>query len=97
MDKSKLIIKSGNKQILCHSGNKICIDLLPNVKIGDKVKLQTIFSDGKIQNSTVECEVLVDIKLGDKLTILKMRRRKRYDRRTGFRQKHTEVLVGGAN
>ena len=45
-----------------------------------------------VKGAAVEAEVLGDVK-GDKLYIFKFKRRKNYRRKTGHRQKYTEVRI----
>lgn len=69
---------------------------------GDKLTFDEVLlsSDGTtiragaplVQGAAVEAEVVGNVK-GDKLYIFKFKRRKNYRRKTGHRQKYTEVRI----
>jgi len=55
---------------------------------GDEAKIGTPVLDG----AKVEAEVLTEVR-GDKITIIKLRRRKNYRRKKGHRQKFLRVKI----
>jgi len=97
------VIASGGKQhrveegevlrlekIEAETGSTISFDQVLMVANGDDVKIGTPVVDG----ATVEAEV-VSHGRGEKVTIIKFRRRKHSMKRQGHRQWYTEVKITG--
>jgi large subunit ribosomal protein L21 len=69
-------------------GSEISLQKVLMVGEGDKVKIGTPLVDGAI----VKAKVVDHIK-GDKVLIMKKKRRKTYKKKTGHRQLHTTVQI----
>ena len=99
----KAVIRTGGKQYLVSEGEVLAVEKLPEA-VGGKVVLTDVLmvsdDEGKelklglpvLAGAKVEAEVMDQIK-GDKIRIFKMRRRKRYRRNTGHRQKLTQIKI----
>jgi large subunit ribosomal protein L21 len=71
-------------------GDKVVFDEVLLSADGDTIKAGTPL----VKGAKVEAEVVGDTK-GEKLYIFKFKRRKNYRRKTGHRQKYTEVRITG--
>jgi len=69
-------------------GSEISLQKVLMVGEGDKVKIGTPLVDGAV----VKAKVVDHIK-GDKVLIMKKKRRKTYKKKTGHRQLHTTVQI----
>lgn len=95
------IFKALGKQFRAEKGQTLRLPLMDK-EPGDKVTFDEVLlsSDGDtikagapfVKGASVEAEVLGQVK-GDKLYIFKFKRRKNYRRKTGHRQKYTEVRI----
>ena len=95
------VIQTGGKQYRVAEGETLRVEKL-SAATGDKVSFSPLlFADdgGNVQigkpevsGIKVEAEVMGD-GLGDKIIIFKYKRRKSYRRKTGHRQKFTEVRI----
>lgn len=95
------IFKALGKQFRAEKGQTLRLPLMDK-EPGDKVSFDEVLlsSDGDtikagapyVKGAVVEAEVLGQVK-GDKLYIFKFKRRKNYRRKTGHRQKYTEVRI----
>lgn len=91
------IIRDGGHQHRVEPGSSILIELR-DAKAGDTITFhEVLYVDGKVgtptvAGATVEAVVEGDVK-GDKIYVVKYRRRKNYRRRTGHRQGYTKVQV----
>ena len=96
------VIKSGGKQYRVAVGDKLKVELL-GAEVGDKVNFDEVLmiADGeKIEVGTPALETavqgtVISIGRGDKLRILKFRRRQNSRTRGGHRQHYTEVEITG--
>ena len=99
------VIESGGKQhrvqegdvlrlekLAVEAGGSVTFDRVMMVGEGDDVAISTPVVDG----SSVTAEVLAHGR-GDKVTVIKFKRRKDYQRKQGHRQAYTEVRVTGIN
>lgn len=99
------VIESGGKQhrvqegdvlrlekLAVEAGGSVTFDRVMMVGEGDDVAIGTPVVDG----SSVTAEVLAHGR-GDKVTVIKFKRRKDYQRKQGHRQAYTEVRVTGIN
>ena len=95
------VIRSGGKQLRVEPGQQIRVEKLAG-EAGDKIELAEVLmiageGDARIGTPTVEGAKVVgtitDQTKGPKITIFKMKRRKGYRRKTGHRQKYTEIRV----
>lgn len=98
---SLAIIKTGGKQYLVKSGDKIKVEKLPG-KEGDKVKFDTLLiTDEKginvevgkpLLKVNVEGTILKQM-IDKKVTVIKYKAKTRYKRKVGHRQQHTQVQI----
>ena len=97
------VIKTGGKQYRVQEGDILRVESLPvdegtsvefdtvlMVANGDQVKIGTPFVEGGKVTATVASQGR-----GKKIEIVKFRRRKHYDKRTGHRQNYTEIKITG--
>lgn len=96
------IIETGGRQLRVEPGMVVDVNRMPanpgeTVTLDDSVKL--LNHDGEltvgtptVANASVELEVLEHLR-GRKVTVFKMKRRKRYRRKKGHRQELTRVSV----
>ena len=95
------VIKSGGKQHRVEPGEILRIEKL-DLSEGDKIDFDEVMLVGDdkdvqigspyLEGSKVSAEV-VGHGRGDKVTIIKMRRRKHYRRQAGHRQHYTEIKI----
>jgi large subunit ribosomal protein L21 len=96
------IISDGGKQLKVQEGQELLIDYR-NVPTGEKITFDRVMavSDGSgdlklgaplVSGASVVAEVLGPEK-GPKLVIQKLRRRKNFRKKTGFRAIHTKVRI----
>lgn len=96
------VLEDRTQQYRVAAGDRVLLDLNSELKPGDSVtfdkvclvtgdspRIGTPYVDGAKVTATVTRQ---DVK-GDKLVVAKMKRRKNYRRRTGFRARFTEVLI----
>ena len=95
------VIRSGGKQLRVEPGQLIRVEKLEG-EAGEKVELSEVLmvageGDARIGSPTIDGAKVVgtitDQTKGPKITIFKMKRRKGYRRKTGHRQKYTEIRV----
>ncbi|MFO1259213.1 MAG: 50S ribosomal protein L21 [Gammaproteobacteria bacterium] len=101
MDSPYAVIESGGKQHRVKVGQRLKLEKLP-VEEGQTVELDKVMlvANGDnvqlgapyLDKSKVSAKVLSHGR-GDKITIIKMRRRKTYRRKQGHRQAFTEIEV----
>jgi large subunit ribosomal protein L21 len=101
------VIETGGKQVRVQAGDIVQIEKLAG-EVGSKVTFDKVLfvsnpsetsseitlGQPYITNAKVEAEILAQGR-GDKVTIIKMKRRKQYRRTQGHRQEQTQVLVLG--
>ena len=95
------VIKSGGKQYKVAPGDRIRVEKL-EAKAGDKIDITDVLliADGEdvtvgkplVQGATVSAEVKEQGR-GDKIRVIKFRRRKNYRRQIGHRQAYTELAI----
>jgi large subunit ribosomal protein L21 len=99
---SQAVIRTGGKQYRVAAGDTIQVEKLAG-EPGSKVEFSEVLlvtgesaKVGKptIQGAKVEGEIVAQ-QLGEKLIVFKFRRRKRYRRKAGHRQKLTSVKITG--
>ena len=99
------VIKTGGKQYRVASGEKLKVEKLP-AAVGDQVTIDDVLAVGegetvrigapKVDGATVTVTV-VSHGLGDKVRIVKMRRRKHFRKSQGHRQAFTEIQITSIN
>ena len=95
------VIKSGGKQHRVEPGEVLRVEKL-DLAEGDKIEFNEVMMVGNgddiqigdpyVEGGTVSAEVLAHGR-GDKITVIKMRRRKHYRRQAGHRQHYTEIKI----
>ena len=95
------VIKTGGKQYKVAAGEKLKVETL-DAKVGDKVVFDTVLMIGNgdahkigaptVAGGKVSAEVVAHGR-GDKIRIIKHRRRKNYHKEMGHRQNYTEVKI----
>lgn len=97
------VIKTGGKQYRVSEGDRLRVEMLDVeagseisfdqvllVGSGDSVKVGTPLVSGAVVKAQVE-----DHGRGDKIVIIKFRRRKHYRKKQGHRQYYTQVKITG--
>jgi large subunit ribosomal protein L21 len=101
------VIETGGKQVRVQAGDIVQIEKLAG-EVGSKVTFDKVLfvsnpsetsseitlGQPYITNAKVDVEIVAQGR-GDKVTIIKMKRRKQYRRTQGHRQEQTQVLVLG--
>lgn len=99
----KAVIKTGGKQYLVSEGDILTIEKLPE-EAGEKIIISEVLlisddegndiklGDPIIAAAKVEAEIVEQVK-DDKIRVFKMRRRKRYRKTMGHRQKLTQIKI----
>ena len=95
------IIETGGKQVRVEPGNRIKVERLSG-EVGDNVQFdnvllvsdgtQTVIGTPHVEDSPVIAKIL-DHGRGKKIRVIKMKRRKNYQRTYGHRQNYTELEV----
>ncbi len=95
------VVESGGRQYKAIKGQAITVDLLPQ-KAGEQIELERVLliaDDDSVQigrpvieGAKVKVTVLAETK-GPKVVIYKQHPRKRYRRRSGHRQRYTQLRV----
>ena len=96
-----VIVRTSGHQFKAEKGATVRLPLM-NAEPGTKVTFGEVLlaSDGGtittgtplIPNASVEAEVIGSVK-GEKIYVFKFKRRKNYRRKTGHRQKYTDVRI----
>lgn len=95
------VIKSGGKQYKVAEGDTIKVEKL-EVKEGDKIDIQDVLMVADGENVTIGTPLVkgaivsVEVKAqgrGEKIKIIKFKRRKQYRRQAGHRQAYTELAI----
>ncbi|KKR27083.1 MAG: 50S ribosomal protein L21, partial [candidate division CPR2 bacterium GW2011_GWD1_39_7] len=93
------VIETGGKQYIVREGQRIEVELLADAKEGKDLTLDALLvGDDKtvkvgkpmVEKATVKVKVLGDIK-GEKLIVFKYKAKKNQRKKTGHRQKYTEL------
>jgi len=96
------VIKTGGKQYKVSAGEKLRVEQIP-ADVGAEIVIDQVLAVGSgdalsvgaplVAGATVSATVLSHGR-ADKVRILKMRRRKHYQKRQGHRQHYTELFIG---
>jgi large subunit ribosomal protein L21 len=95
------IAEDRSRQVTCRSGETLLLDFNDRWTPGAEVVLDRVLLLGGeppkvgtpyVSGAKVVLEVRGEVQ-GDKIYVGKFRRRKNYERKTGFRAKYTEVVV----
>ncbi|MBI1732954.1 MAG: 50S ribosomal protein L21 [Gammaproteobacteria bacterium] len=97
------VVRSGGKQLKVKEGDVIRVELL-DAKDGDKVRLEQVLLLGEgdqltigrplVKGAAVTATVRGTVR-GEKVRIVKKRRRKHYKKVQGHRQSYTELAITG--
>ncbi|MEW6619153.1 MAG: 50S ribosomal protein L21 [bacterium] len=95
------IVETGGKQYKVKEGTTITVEKIES-PIGEEVTLERVLmisngDDVIVGNPVVDCarvitQVVAQTR-GEKITIMKFRRRKHYRRKMGHRQDYTQLLI----
>jgi large subunit ribosomal protein L21 len=101
------VIETGGKQVRVQAGDivqvekltgdvgsKITFDKVLFVSLPSETTSEITLGQPYVANAKVEAEIVAQGR-GDKITIIKMKRRKQYRRTQGHRQEQTQILVTG--
>lgn len=95
------VVRSGGKQLRLEPGSRVRVEKLPGA-VGESVELSEVLMLGGEGEARIGKPLVHGARVvgtitaqarGPKLTIFKMKRRKRYRRKTGHRQTYTEIRV----
>ena len=95
------VVKTGGKQYRVSTGDRLKVESL-NAEAGDEVSLTDVLMVGSqetvtvgsplLENASVNAKVLTHGR-GDKVKIIKFRRRKHHRKQAGYRQNYTELEI----
>ncbi|NCC32491.1 MAG: 50S ribosomal protein L21 [Chloroflexia bacterium] len=96
------IIRDRGMQYRVEQGQVLTIDLVADAEAGAELELGEVLlvSDGEkitvgsplVSGAIVRAEVVDHVK-GDKIVVFRYRNKKRYRRRTGHRQRYTQIKI----
>jgi large subunit ribosomal protein L21 len=95
------VVRTGGKQLRVEPGAQVRVEKLPGA-VGDSVELSEVLLLGGEGDSRIGTPLVDGARVvgtitaqarGPKITVFKMKRRKRYRRKTGHRQAYTEIRV----
>jgi large subunit ribosomal protein L21 len=95
------VVRTGGKQLRVEPGVQVRVEKLPGA-VGDSVELSEVLLLGGEGDSRIGTPLVDGARVvgtitaqarGPKITVFKMKRRKRYRRKTGHRQAYTEIRV----
>lgn len=96
------IIRDRGMQYRVEQGQVLTIDLIEEAEPGHQIELGEVLlvGDGEtvkvgsplVSGATVRAEVVGEQK-GDKIVVFRYRNKKRYRRRTGHRQRYTQIKI----
>jgi large subunit ribosomal protein L21 len=98
------VVQTGGKQHKVRVGQTFEVELLDGAKqAGDTVELDQVLAIGQddatligrptLEGAKVVAEVVDPLHKGEKILVFKYRNKIRYRRKTGHRQKHTQLKV----
>jgi ribosomal protein L21 len=90
-----VILQFGNKQKIVRIGQSVEVDHIPNVEKGQIIFLPAfhVSTDQNLKEMKIKAEVIESTYLGEKIKIVKKRKRTGYRRTIGFRVKMTLVKI----
>lgn len=96
------IIRDRGMQYRVEQGQVLTLDLIENAEAGSQIELKEVLLIGTtdatrvgaplVNGALVRAEVL-GMRKGDKIIVFRYRNKKRYRRRTGHRQRYTQVRI----
>jgi len=97
------IVEINGQQFKAEQGKKLFVTHMKNVEEGQTVEFDKVLlvdKEGSVQvgaptidGAKVVCEVLNPLVKGDKVIVFKMKRRKDYRKKNGFRAQYTQVEI----
>lgn len=97
------IVEINGQQFKAEEGKKLFVHHMKDVEAGQAVEFEKVLlvdKDGTVtvgaptvSGAKVVCEVVNPLVKGDKVIVFKMKRRKDYRKRNGFRAQFTEVVI----
>ena len=97
------IVEIQGQQFKAEQGKKLFVHHIKNVEEGQSVEFDKVLlvdNDGAvtvgaptIKGAKIVCEVVKPLVKGDKVIVFKMKRRKDYRKKNGFRAQFTQVEV----
>lgn len=97
------IVEINGQQFKAEEGKKLFVNHMKEVEAGQSVEFDKVLlvdNDGTVtvgaptvDGAKVVCEVVNPLVKGDKIIVFKMKRRKDYRKRNGFRAQFTEVVI----
>lgn len=98
----KATIKTQGRQFNVEKGHVLSVNLYPNTKAGDTITIDEVLTVGEgtemrfgtpnVEGASVKAEILEN-KRGEKVVILKKKRRKGYRRKRGHRQELSVIRI----
>lgn len=87
------IIESGSSQFMVEKGQQIIVDLLKEVKEGDKIDLDLILAFGEDDKvKKLQAKVLRHQR-GEKIRVVKFKSKSNYHRQYGYRSEQTVLEI----
>lgn len=94
------VIETGSKQFLVKKGQKLKIDLVDSETKKLEFKPLLVLDEKKLQigkpyleKAKVEAEITDALVKDKKIVVLKYKPKKRYKKKTGHRQKYSEIII----
>ena len=95
------VVRTGGKQVRVAPGDAVWVERLPG-EVGASIELPEVLMIGGDGEARIGAPVVAGAKVvatitghgrGEKITIFKAKRRKRYRRKIGHRQEYTQIRV----
>lgn len=97
------VIETGGKQYVVSVGDVLDVELLGDLKTGDKIEFDKVLmsdngkdatiGDPYIKGAKVKATLVEAVKKGKKLTIVRYKAKSNRDRKIGHRQKYSTVKI----
>lgn len=99
-DKAFAVIETGGKQYVVHEGDEVDLEKL-DVEEGDEVEFEAVLAAGEgddvsVGTPSADAQVVgevVEHGKGEKVEVMKFKRKKNYKRTYGHRQPYTTVKI----
>jgi len=98
------IVKTGGKQYKVKAGDKVVVERMPGVTVGQTVEIVEVLAVGEgadlkvgspfVAGASVQAKLLADVR-GPKVIIFKKNRRHNYRRKNGHRQDLAQFEITG--
>jgi len=99
------VVKTGGKQYRVSQGDRLKVESI-EAEAGSTVSLNDVLMVGSDESTTVGSPIVANASVsatvvshgrGDKVNIIKFRRRKHHRKQAGHRQNYTELQITGIN